>query len=259
MKPKFKEKLKNWMKKKISFRFHMSIIMFSTVLLGLISNFVLMNALGLNHPAIRYPLSIIVSYAWFLLFIRFYIRNILLSSSGTTHFDFIDVPINLSSPSGSSTTTTSTPWVGEGGTFSGGGSSGAWGTSDVVAEVGKEAIKETASSSVSGLVDEEGGAIIVLIVGGILATVVFGSGAYFIWHSPEILSECLLQVILVSGMRKRMKKFSEKEWIAHMFQVTKWPFVLVLLVSLLFGAFLRGTCPEANNLRDYRMKCWGSY
>lgn len=257
MRHKFKEKLKNWMKKKISFRFHMTIIMFSTVVLGLISNLVLVNTLGLNHPAIRYPLSIILSYCWFLLFIRFYIRNILLKSKSFNHLDFIDVPLNLSNTPG--TSTPETAWTGGGGTFSGGGSSGVWGSSDVVAEVGKEAIKESASSGVAGLVDDEGSAIFVLVVGGVLATLVFGSGAYFIWHSPEILSECLLQVILVSGMRKRMKGFSEKEWIAHMFQVTKWPFVIVLVTSILFGACLRGICPEANNLREYRMKCWRSY
>lgn len=123
-------------------------------------------------------------------------------------------------------------------------------------EIAKEAVKETASSSISGLVDDEGGAIVVLVIGGILAALVFGSGAYFIWHSPEILSECLLQVILVSGMRRKMKNFTETEWASHIFKTTVWPFVMVLVVSFVLGATLRGVCPEANNLKDYKSNCW---
>lgn len=142
-----------------------------------------------------------------------------------------------------------------GGTFSGGGASGSWEGTEAVAKIASEATKETVSNTVSGLVDDEGGAIVVLVVGGVLAALVFGSGAYFIWHSPEILSECLLQVILVSGMRRRMNKFSETEWISHIFKTTIWPFLIVLIVSIILGACLRAKCPEANSLRDYKSEC----
>lgn len=256
MKPKFQEKLKRWMKKKISFRLHMSIIMFSTVFLGVVTNFIMMNTLGITHPGARYPLTVILSYGWFLLFIRIYIKNILVSSSTSSNaLDYLDIPIDVANSSG--TSTSSMPWSGGGGQFSGGGASGDWGVGEAVSEVAKETVKESAASSISGLVDDEGGAIVVLVVGAALAAVVFGSGAYFIWHSPEILSECLIQVILVSGMRKRMKKFTESEWISHMFSATFWPFLAVLVLSLILGSFVRGTCPDANNLRDYRLNCWG--
>lgn len=257
MKPKLREKLKLWMKKKISFRFHMFLIMLSTIFLGMVSNFIMMNTFGVTHPALRYPLTVLLAYGWFLLFIRFYIRNILLESSRSSFLDFVDLTPNINS--GTGTGTSSVPWNGGGGTFSGGGASGDWGCSEVVAEAAKETAKETVGSSVAGLVDEEGGAIVVLVIGGALAALVFGSGAYFIWHSPEILSECLLQVILVSGMRKRMNKFSETEWVTHMFKTTIWPFIMVLVVSCILGASLRGICPEANNLKDYKTNCWRSY
>lgn len=253
MKPLFREKFKKWMKKKISFRFHMSLIMLSTIFLGMVSNFVLMNTIGISHPAWRYPLTVLLSYGWFLFFIRLYVRNILLKSSSGSVLDFVDVIPNMNSQGSS---TSSIQWSGDGGTFSGGGASGDWGCGDVVTEVAKEATKEAVGSSVAGLVDDEGGALVVLVIGGILAALVFGSGAYFIWHSPEILSECLLQVILVSGMRKRMKKFSETEWASHIFKTTVWPFVMVLVVSFGLGVTLRGVCPEANNLKDYKLNCW---
>ena len=256
MKPKFKQKLKLWMKKKISFRLHMSIIMFSTIFLGVVSNFIMMNTLGLTHPGARYPLTVIFSYGWFLLFVRIYIKNILVSSSSSTNpLDYLDIPRDVANSSG--TSTSSIPWSGDGGGFSGGGASGDWGVGETVSEVAKETVKETAGSSVSAVLDDEGGAIIVLVVGAALAAVVFGSGAYFIWHSPEILSECLIQVILVSGMRKSMKKFTEAEWISHIFRATFWPFCAVLILSLILGSYVRGTCPDASNLRDYRVNCWG--
>lgn len=247
MKPRFRVKLKQWMKKKISFRFHMTLIMLLTVFFGIVSNFVMLTTLGLTHPAFRYPMTVILSYCWFLLFIRIYIRNILLQTSKGSVLDFIDISPNIQSGTSDNTI----PW-------SGGGASGDWGCGEVVTEVAKEAATESAGASVAGLVDDEGGAIVVLIIGGLLAAIVFGSGAYFIWHSPEILSECLLQVILVSGMRKRMNKFTEAEWISHMFKTTKWPFFLVLIFSLFLGLGLRVVCPEANNFRDYRINYWKS-
>lgn len=251
MKPKIRARLKLWMKKRMSFRLHMSLIMFSTIFLGMVSNFVMLNTFGVTHPALRYPLTVILAYGWFLLFIRIYVRSILLKSASTANvLDFIDPTPNFSS--GSSFASSSIPWKGGGGSFSGGGSTGDWGAAEAVVETATEATVETAASAI----DDEGSAIFVLVIGGIVAAIIFGSGAYFIWHSPEILSECLLQVIMVSGMRKRMKKFSEAEWLLHMFQVTRWPVLVVLIVSLLSGALVRVMCPDANNIRELRMRCW---
>lgn len=248
MKPKLRAKLKAWMKRRISFRLHMFFIMLTTIFLGMISNFVMLNTLGITHPALRYPLTVLFSYGWFLLFIRIYIRNILIQSSNGSLLDTLDFIPNSSSGK-SSGDSSKMVWEGGGGDFSGAGSSGTW-------ECATDVAQEGTTSAVTGLADDEGGAIVVLVIGGIVGALVFGSGAYFIWHSPEILSECLLQVIMVSGMRKRMKKFSEGEWMSHMFKVTKWPFLLVLVVSLFSGAFIRGMCPEAKNLKDVRMNCW---
>jgi len=225
--------------------------MLSTIFLGMISNFVMLNAVGVTHPALRYPLTVILAYGWFLLFIRIYVRSILLKSATSANvLDFIDPTPSFTG--GSTSAPSSMSWKGGGGTFSGGGSTGDWGAEEAVVETAAEATVETAASAI----DDEGSAIFVLVIGGIVAAIVFGSGAYFIWHSPEILSECLLQVIMVSGMRKRMKKFSEAEWLSHMFKVTRWPVLVVLIVSVLGGALVRGMCPEANNIRELRMRCW---
>lgn len=254
MKTKSRQKLKSWMQRKISFRFHMSLIMLSTVILGIISNFIMLNTIGVNHPALRYPLTVIFSYLWFLFLIRTYIRNILLSPTGGSALDFVDFSYNTSATS----TGDGVSWEGSGGQFSGGGASGDWVSSEVVGEVAKKTTSEVIGVGVDGLADDEGGFVLLLVIGA-LAAILFGSGAYFIWHSPEILSECLIQVILVSGMRKRMKKFTEAEWINHMVKTTRWPFLTVLVFSLILGLTLRAICPEANNFNDYRTNCWKGY
>lgn len=258
MKHKSQNRLKSWLKNRISFRLHMSVIVLSMVFLGIVSNFILLNTVGVDHPALRYPLTVFLSYCWFLAFIRIYIRNILVSSSSTSVLDFIDIPSGSSTGSGSGINSTPKTWEGGGGGFSGGGSSGSWageGTGEVSKEIGSKA-GERVGSAIAGIADDEGGAIIVLVIGGTLAAVVFGSGAYFVWHSPEILAECLLQLIMVSGMRKSMKSFSESEWLRHIFKSTILPFFLVILVSIVAGLVLRNYCPAANSLKEYRLKCY---
>lgn len=112
MKPKIREKFKHWMKKRISFRLHMSLIMLSTIFLGMISNFILLNTLAIDHPATRYPLSVVLSYGWFFIFIRFYLRNILIESSNGSILDSIDLTPNVSSET--VTSSSSVPWSGGG-------------------------------------------------------------------------------------------------------------------------------------------------
>ena len=136
---------------------------------------------------------------------------------------------------------------GRGGEFSGGGASGSWGES---------ADSASRSSSLLDVADADEGVIVVVIVGIILAAVVFTSGTYLIWHSPEILSECLLQVILVTGIKRRMNRFSESEWLAHILKTTVIPFLVVFVVSMIFGGVLKDKCPEANSVKEFRETCW---
>ena len=234
------------MKKRISFRLHMSLIMFSTVSLGFISNYLTIKS-GLELPVFRYPFTVLISYGWFLLLIRFYIRYILLHSSKKNVLDSIDVgdPAVLDFPVSSGPSAPG--WSGDGGQFSGGGATGAWDTP----------VKSSSSSSSFGIdsIDLDEGAIVVVALGALLLCLLFGTGAYLIWQSPEILSECLLQVVLVSGMRKGMKKFSETEWMNHMLKATLWPFVGVLVVSVCLGFAMKHYCPDAKTILHFKDQC----
>lgn len=78
-----------------------------------------------------------------------------------------------------------------------------------------------------------------------------------IWNSPEILSESILQIALVTMFKNRMKKLEPAEWLNHLIKSTFWPFAIVLLVSLGAGMVLRTQCPQANRLKDFQAFCSG--
>lgn len=233
----------------------MFLVMLSTIFLGIGANFVLYRILGLDHPALRYPLTVAISYGWFLLFIRYYIKIILddLHEDDSDEESILDAVDLLDLPSVPTEEVLVDEPIflpGQGGKFSGGGASGDWG-----------AAKSTDSDSSSildipDIGDADEGIIIVIIVGAILAAVVFASGTYLIWHSPEILSECLLQVILVTGIKRRMNRFSEAEWLAHILKTTVIPFMVVFVMSIIFGSVLKEKCPEANSFKEFRESCW---
>lgn len=254
MKPHLKVRLKDWMKRKISFRWHMTFMMMTTIALGAVTNIVLYNLIGIQHPALRYPLTVLIAYGWFFLIIRLYLTFIL-ERKKTNEANIVDgidlIPTDFSRPSQSTISLTeikTESWTGEGGSFSGGGASGSW------AEAGETAVEKVADSAFS-VADDEAGGILILVVVGILGIAIFGSGAYFVWHSPEILSECLLQVLMVSGIQKRLKNANETDWMSHLFRATYKPVVFVVLASVIAGAVLKINCPLANNLREVRTNC----
>jgi len=214
---------KQWLKKNISFRFHMSFIMFSTIFLGIVSNFIMLRYMVLSNPSARYPLTVLLSYGGFLLIIRYYIKNILFRSLSEEALDTVDF---------------------------------AHDGHDVMTDADSGSGSDTAFS-LGDVGDGEEGAIIVLVLGGAIAAIIFGSGVYFIWHSPEILSECLLQVLLVSGIRRRMRKFSEAEWSSHILKTTILPFLMVLVLSLILGLYMKEFCPDASTFQEYKNSCWG--
>jgi len=248
MKLRSKIKLGVWLKKRISFRFHMSLIIFSTVIMGMIANFFALDC-GLTNPGYRYPLTVFISYITFLLFIRFYLRGII-ERSDSGLLDVLDLTPDRSVISASETTPN---WIGGGGQFSGGGASGPF--SEGISGTAKIPAKSESGIGLDAI-DLDEGAILFVVIGMLVAAVIFGSGVYFIWHAPEILSECLLQILLVTGMKRQMKKIPEKEWLTHILKSTWVAFLLVTIISGIFGLYLRQTCPVANTIKDYKQFCW---
>jgi uncharacterized membrane protein YgcG len=87
-----KRNLKRYLARRFFIRFHMSIILIGTILVGLLSTKALLNA-NIDNVIIRYPLVVIISYLAFFLFIRlwlFYIkyRDRIINNA----LDLIDIP-----------------------------------------------------------------------------------------------------------------------------------------------------------------------
>jgi hypothetical protein len=216
---KSRRKFKVWLKERVSFRLHMTFLLTSTVIMGIICNFLLLNFLSLKHPGMRYPLSVALSYCWFLFSVRIYIRNILPPTYQNSQVDLDLSSVDMFLPDSDQSSFEDRP-------FSGG------------------------EFNIDGSLDLDDGGVVILL-GTVIMAVIFGSGVYLIWHSPEILSECLLQVMLVSGMRKGMKR---GDWFKHLFKSTIFAFTIVFLLSIGLGLALRAVGPEVNGLKDYQMK-----
>lgn len=215
----------------------MSIIMFMTISLGMLSNYLFFTFLHIDQPLVRYPLTAAISYVWFFIMIKIYMKYHEYFDS----VDAVDIP-DLSSSSGSGTRTPT--WEGGGGEFSGGGSSGSF-------------VSSTKGSSSSGNfdvgVDDE--ASLAILVVGIIAAAIFGSSVYVIWHSPEILSEILIEVFLVARLGKTIRKKNDPEWMMHILKSTGLAFAFVLITCLIGGAVLQTKCPEAKRLSDISRTC----
>lgn len=235
-----RKKIKTELIQKVPFRWHMSAIMFMTVSLGLISNFIMLNYISIDKPSVRYPLTALISYFWFFIMIKIYMK-FHESFNGPDVIDVADaIDMNMPTTSGAASY-----WKGGGGSFSGGGSSGSYGTS-------------TSGSSSSGGIDvgvDDGVGLAILILGIILA-VVFGSSVYVIWHSPEILSEVLIEVFLVARLGKTIKKKNDPEWMFHIFKSTGIAFAVVLATCLVCGYVLQIKCPETKRLSDISKTCF---
>ena len=200
-------------------------------------------------PVFRYPLTVVITYLWFMLITRLYVKYLLeshSSKSGDWSDGLTDIEMAADLHGVPSIGGNFPKWLGGGGKFSGGGSSGSWGDS-VGGSVG-DAIGEAASEDV--------GAIVVVALVAIIGVIIFGSGTYFIWNSPEIIGEGLLQLIMVRGVNRNLKRFPETEWAAHIFKKTVWPVVLVLVFSLALGVAMNKRCPQAESLGEFKSYCW---
>lgn len=228
----------------------MSVILMLTFLLGFYFNLILLNSLSIPHPAIRYPIIVLFSYSVFLLLIRLYLKQFFENKSYVDFPEVIDGPINKPVHA---KVEEHIPWEGGGGQFSGGGATGEWGEGVPAVEV------EESSIEIGDLIGDNGVALIFYIIGIGFISFLFSSSVYLIWHSPEILSELFLQIILTSGMQRKFKKVQVKDWVGHLFKMSKYPLLLALGLSVLLGMGLRKFCPEANSFKDYKTQCWRDY
>ena len=235
-----------------------------TALTGVLSSKILFMT-GVNPIWLRYLSVVIISYLFFILYIRLWLAYIgpgdRKSGGGSGSIDLTVTDLSLGS--GSSDSGENVPeFSGKGGEFGGGGGTVSWEEDGGSGEAVKAAAAVSASDgsgSGSGFsLDLDGdaaGPILVLIVAGALILAVFGGAVYLIYEAPMILSEASFEVFLAAGLLKSTKEFGTGNWIGSVFKKTWIPFTVIAAVSVIAGAVLSSFCPNTLKLMDAIKSC----
>lgn len=229
--------------KKFSLRIHMTLILTATVMAGASAS-KLMLLSGINNPAIRYPLTVLIAYLIFFIAVKIWLKIItagsiiqVSNSNATTDFPS-DISLPGITASGPDTVS------GGGGTFSGAGASASFDDSPSI-----PASSSGASSSIDFDVDEIG-VVVLLILLALLVAAVLGAGVYLVYNAPAILSEVAFDSFLALSLTKKTKTIRDNNWIGSIFRGTWKQFALILTVTSLTGFAMRIFYPEITKLSE---------
>lgn len=271
-----RQKFTNALKKRLSLRFHMTLILLATSLVGVLCSKGML-VLGLDNVAIRYPVTVLVAYGVFFAAIKIWLFMVTDTSninSRDTVYNGLD-SFDILMPSDRSSEAT---FSGGGGAFDGGGASADFGNSfgdvvpdsgDVLGGVGNAVseaatgvgevvvgavggIGEAVGSAVDGVVDDEIGIVLIVVFGVLIALLfsVLGVGLYIIWEAPAILAEAVFDTVLAASLIRSTKQMNEPDWMENIFKATWKPFAIVLGFSVISGWAMHHYAPEASRMMD---------
>lgn len=192
-------------------------------------------ALGVTSMPVRYALAVLVAYAVFLLLVRLW------ASRRLDADEFADVPDVGGGPEDG-------PTFG-GGSFGGGGAGRSWDGDALGPEV-PTASEAPAAPSLSGVdVDLDDAwipvVVVALLAGGVLAA------AYVVYAAPVLLAEILLDVALVSGLYRRLRRIEARSWLTTAIRHTWVPVTLVVLLVVAIGFVIQHQMPQADSIGDF--------
>ncbi len=263
--------MKNWTKRafhrhlqgRYSLRLHMFIILFATILSGVLFSKILL----VFHVAdfrIRYPLSVLLSYLVFFVCIKLWLCLISPSKPGKAKaLDWLDIPSSSGHGSGGETVSS---FRGGGGKFSGAGTSGSFESHGAaVVETGHLPTSpathaSSASDGIGDVVGEAAGAlgddnviVAVIVLAVLFATILF-SAVYVLYGAPAILSEAAFEGFLAASLIKGTRAMSNQTWAGSIFKTTWKPFAVTVGVALFSGVVLHDYFPKAVRLADILWK-----
>lgn len=246
-------------KNRFLLRFHMSLILISTMLTGALwSELLLM--LNVDNMMVRYPLVVLCSYLVFFLLIKLWLKYISAATvrgreDGSSGFDILDI-VELPSTGGRPPT----PHIKWGGGKSGGGGASASfdggaqppGTAPLHAslptdETGASTALDAAGDTAGG-VSEEGA--VPLIVLGLVIAAIFGAAVYLVYAAPAILAEAAFEALLATSLVRVSKRMDQPDWMGSVFRATAFPFEVTIGLALLVAACIHSYWPEATKLAD---------
>jgi len=235
-------------------RFHMTLMLAALGASGLLISKVLLEV-GVRSMLERYLIAVAFSYALFFLFIKLWLIYISppKPKPRLPSRDFgnaIDIG-NLSLDVAQESTFVGDQVFGADGDFGGGGATDLWGgdTAQTVISTPSSG-RGSGGGGGSGLFDFDLDEGIVLIVLALLVLSIFGAGAYLVYAAPEILSEAAFEALLAAGLIKASKKMDGSGWMGSVLKATWIPFVIVLVMTGIFGMVAQTYYPHAARLAD---------
>lgn len=252
-----REKVKRYLVQRFYTRFHMSLILASSGLAAMLTNWVLLHG-GVHVMWMRYPIAVFMAYLTFLAGVWLWLRYVGMgqrSGVGEALVDNDDVP-NVSLGGGGSVDLPAGLGKG-GGQFAGGGASGSWAegnqtpmlAASMQSNAGSAASSSSKSSSGFGSFgdfgDLDGDAIMLLVIAFMLAASIFFLSGYVIWFAPDILGEAAFGAVLAGGLAKPIQRHDSEGWVVGVVKKTWWPFAIVLVLSLAVAIYAAVNYPGA--------------
>jgi hypothetical protein len=262
------DKVRNHLLRRGLPRFEMTVIVAGTGLAGFAASVVLLDA-GISSMAMRYPLSVAIAYVVFLGLLRLWVEyhrrrfeidiadvipdlipddTVRVEQVGMTR-----VPVFRTSGSRSR----GGSWSGGGGEFGGGGMTGRWNAPSAaadhaaLADVGANTAARAGAFEVSDLVpdiDVEETWVVVLPMVIIGSAVV--AALYVVYSAPVLMAEIVLDVLLVSGLYRRLRKLERRSWLSTAVRRTWIPVGMTTVLVALSGFVIQRVAPHADSIGD---------
>lgn len=224
-------------------RLQMTGIVLLTAAAGFLASASLL-AVGVHRMAIRYPLSVLLAYATFLLLLRGWLafQRSRARRPGSL-LELVDVP-DLGG-SGSSGGGSGSFHFG-GGSSGGGGAGGTWNPAvpSGLGPTGGGGSGVDIWSAFSLDLDE----LLILLLVLLAATSALAVSVYVIFVSPTLFAELFLDGALATGLYRRLRRVDTKQWMVGVARRTWIPVVIVVTIFFLFGWGLQWIVPEAQSI-----------
>ena len=253
--------------KRYATRFHMTLIIASSISVGALVTATLMRA-GVDTLWLRWLPALLCAYATFFAGVWLWLR---MSRYGrflreaarkdreslVDGGDIVDAISNLPLPRGGGSVVREVLRSG-GGAFDGGGASASWVGDSVSQAVSApssgigEALGDVAGDAIGEIGGDDGGFALVIAIAllALVLAILFGAAAFVIWQAPAILGEVVFEVLLGSPLVRGVKTVDAGNWARALLGATWKPFGLVAAFAMAFAAFAGAAAPDARTATE---------
>jgi hypothetical protein len=213
--------------------------------------------LGMISMLPRYLIAVCASYAFFFSLMKLWlwyitdspknewsVSDVDVANAGDAAIDAVQGTASVIREAGRA------PLGGHGGDFGGAGASDPWGSAITSRPMASGTSSSGSGSGTASGAFDLGDEAIVLIALVALLFAIFGAGAYLVWAAPSILSESAFQAFLAAGLIKASRKITRRGWMGSVLRATCVPFLIVLLMTGIFGWVAHDYFPQATKLSD---------